>query len=758
MVRVDDATHAGSHPSDLVSGTPTDHVGRDARSLKEAQLADEQRYVDRVNNRLAEVRAEADELMRHALQHARIGTHAALVDRDVKVAEARRRARLLDAAHDEAVFGRLDLRDGERRYVARIGVRTPDQEPLAIDWRAPAAAAFYRATPEDPMGVVRRRVLHNRLGRVVDLEDDLLDPEAAPDDMPVIGDGAFIAALSRTRDGRMRDVVATIQRDQDEVVRAAADATVVLRGGPGTGKTVVALHRVAWLLFHHRRRFGSRGVLVIGPNPRFTAYIERVLPSLGEDGVVLRSLGDLFPGVVARRHDEPALAAVKGSDRMVRVLRRAAHAAPAGAPDRLRLVHRGTVIQLGNEDLARVRRNALRGGRRKPNRLRRAVRDALVDAAWRRYVAVTTSAGDPTPDADDRERFVDDVSEDDAMLDFMAAWWPVRGPEQVLAELTDQDRLARFAERGLRATDLTRLAGSWREIPTRGYSYLDVALLDELADLLGEAPARRSTLHADTPYVVNGEDLLTGEQRDDGDVTGEVTTFLDRATARPKQVEETAPEYGHIVVDEAQDLAPMQWRMLGRRGGHATWTVVADDAQRSWDDARAAEHAMSAALGSRRRLAFELTVNYRNPTEIAEIAATLLRRRRPDAVPARAVRGSGIPPLALGADARPEELPALARQAVEALLTEVDGTIGVITPMSRPLASTSEPLAGLPDRVQTLGALEAKGLEFDAVVLVAPAEIAAESPSGLRTLYVAVTRATRALVTVGPLGVELVLP
>lgn len=730
-------------------------TGRDPRTLKESQLADEQRYVDRVNTRLAELRVEADALMHEALQHARIGTHSALVDRDVKVAEARRRAYLLDSAHEEAVFGRLDLRDGERRYVARIGVRTPDQEPLAIDWRAPAAAAFYRATPEEPMDVVRRRVLHNRLGRVVDLEDDLLDPDAAPEDMPVIGDGAFIAALSRTRDGRMRDVVATIQRDQDEVVRAPADTTVVLRGGPGTGKTVVALHRVAWLLFHHRRRFGSRGVLVIGPNPRFTAYIERVLPSLGEDGVVLRSLGDLFPGVVARRHDEAALAAVKGSDRMVRLLRRAASAPPVGAPDRLRLVHRGTFFELGPAELDRLRADALRGGRRKPNRLRRAVRDALVQAAWRRYVAVATGAGDAAPDAEDRERFVDDVAEDDPVLDFMAAWWPVRTPVGVLAELGDPERLGRFAERTLRATDVERLAASWRDAATAGYSYLDVALLDELNDLLGEAPARRAAFREDDPYVVHGEDLRTGAQHDEGDTTAEVTTFLDRVTARPKVVEEAAPEYGHIVVDEAQDLAPMQWRMLGRRGGHATWTVVADDAQRSWDDAQAAERAMTSALGSRRGLSFELTVNYRNPAEIAEVAAALLRLRRPDAVPARAVRGSGRPPEAVGADAAPEQLAALARETAERLLGEVDGTIGVITPMSRPVDLAGAGTGPLPDRVQVLGALEAKGLEFDAVVLVAPAEIAAESPSGARTLYVAVTRATRALVTVGPLGREL---
>jgi len=238
------------------------------------------------------------------------------------------------------VFGRLDMKLSEIRYVGRIGVRTREHDSLVIDWRAPAAEAFYRATPENPQDVIRRRVLHSRGHAVIDIEDDLLDPTAAGD-LTIVGDGAFLASLARTRDGSMRDIVATIQREQDEVIRAPADGTVIVRGGPGTGKTAVALHRVAYLLFRHRRRFGTRGVLVVGPNRRFTAYIERVLPSLGEGSAVLRSLGELVDDASASVHDSPDLLRIKGAGVMARVLRRAVTDHAPGAPDQLTVVHAG---------------------------------------------------------------------------------------------------------------------------------------------------------------------------------------------------------------------------------------------------------------------------------------------------------------------------------------------------------------------------------------------------------------------------------
>ncbi|MGH3242703.1 MAG: HelD family protein, partial [Spirillospora sp.] len=319
-------------------------------TVKDREIAAEQRYVDLAYARLEQMRADAQDMIREGYRQSLAGTKGSLVDRDAMVHQAALRAQALDVADDGLVFGRLDLVPGEEgsgevRYIGRVGVRTSEHDSLVIDWRAPAAEDFYRATPEDPRGVVRRRVLHSRGHTVVDLEDDLLDPDAA-DGMTVVGDGAFLASLARTREGAMRDIVATIQREQDEVIRAPADGTVLVRGAPGTGKTAVALHRVAYLLFRHRRRFGSRGVLVIGPNRRFTAYIERVLPSLGEGSAALRSLGDLVEGVTATVHDPPGLARLKGADEMAAVLRRAVTDHAPGAPDELRAVFKGVVVTL----------------------------------------------------------------------------------------------------------------------------------------------------------------------------------------------------------------------------------------------------------------------------------------------------------------------------------------------------------------------------------------------------------------------------
>ncbi|MBW8805155.1 MAG: AAA family ATPase, partial [Catenulisporales bacterium] len=584
---------------------------------KEHEIAVEQAAVDAAYARLAQMREQAARRVRDSYQVAQGGTYAALVDRDVQVMEAAIWERSLENAYNELVFGRLDLKpetaggELETYRIGRLGVRTEDLEPLVVDWRAPAAAAFYQAAPEDPKGVVRRRVLHCRGDRVLDIEDDLLDPDNAPEGLPVVGDGAFIAALSRTRTGRMRDIVATIQREQDLVIRAPADISVVVTGGPGTGKTAVALHRVAWLLFQHRRRFGSRGVLVVGPNRRFTEYIERVLPSLGEGGAALRSLGDVVNGVEASRHEDPARAKLKGSPRMVRVLRKAANDAPWGAPKDVRLVYQGTFFTLEAPQLAGLRERMLRGSRR-PNAVRADVIRALQEAAWNAYQDAKRAAGDASPYdeypdlfEDDKRTFLADLRSQRQFADFVTAWWPQRTPLEVLRSLGDPAYLAEASQGVLSAADARLLAESWRAVDGvadgAGLSYSDVALLDELASLLGEGPRSTRAAAAANPYVVDGVNMLTGEEVDDGSdpETGgfrELSTFGERAAQRGAHVEEPDPdEFGHIVVDEAQDLSPMQWRMLARRGRHATWTVVADEAQSSWEDIAEARRSMDLA-------------------------------------------------------------------------------------------------------------------------------------------------------------------
>ncbi|MCD0451157.1 AAA family ATPase [Actinocorallia sp. API 0066] len=762
-------------------------AGPAAGQVKDAEIAAEQTTVDAAYVRLDEMRVEAEHLLREGFRQSQAGTRSSLVDRDAMVYQASLRTQALNVADDGLVFGRLDLRQAvteaaqngeapaaERKgplYVGRIGVRTRDHESLVVDWRAPAAEAFYRATPEDPRGVVRRRVLHSRGHRVIDIEDDLLQP-ALVDGLTVVGDGAFLASLARTREGAMRDIVATIQREQDVVIRAPADGTVIVRGGPGTGKTAVALHRVAYLLFHHRRRFGGRGVLIVGPNQRFTAYIERVLPSLGEGSAALRSLGDLVPGVTATRHDSPEVSRIKGAGSMAAVLRRAVADHPPGAPELLTVVHAGVVVRLDRVRLDKLRRQLHQRVSGSVNTARRKVAETLLDTLWDRFVEIGGLVDAP---GIKRSEFIANAR--DQLGDFLTTWWPIRTPAQVLRTLGDPERLRAAAGRELTPDQVGRLAASFTH--EDDWSYQDVALLDEIDAVLGRPPRAAGKVREDDPYVVDGVNILTGEEVADWEPEyRELSTSIERSE-RARRVDDEAEEatdFGHVVVDEAQDLSPMQWRMLGRRGRQATWTVVEDPAQSAWEDLDASRQAMNAALGiggdgggagpsrrpsrgqSRNRggrdrrgggartprrphHAFELTTNYRNSVEIAAVATRVLARAVPDAAPARAVRRTGYEAMvALHQDADRPALLHAARDAVVDLLGQVEGTIGVILPLGWPKETWD-----VPDRVQTLDVLEAKGLEFDAAVLVSPEEVAAQTPTGLRTLYVAVSRATQRL-------------
>src|SRR5690606_18808643 len=329
-----------------------------------------------VYERLEESAKVAESLLAEGMERGHIGHEGGLVERDAMVYQASRRLSALNAAHDGVGFGRWDLEGGEARYIGRIGVRDADRGILLVDWRAPAASLFYRATAQEPSGVVRRRVLRCRGDRVIGIEDELLDAEAAPDDMVVIGEGALLASLSRARDSSMHSVVATIQKEQDEAIRAPARGATIIGGGPGTGKTVVALHRAAYLLYTDRRRFEAGGVLVVGPSGVFMNYIERVLPSLGETSVTLRSVGEVIDGVRATLHAVPEVAALLGRSAMATVLARIVKAPPPGAPTRLELFYRDDRLVLESSDLARIRRRALAAGR--PNEVAATVRNALV--------------------------------------------------------------------------------------------------------------------------------------------------------------------------------------------------------------------------------------------------------------------------------------------------------------------------------------------------------------------------------------------
>ena len=796
-------------------------------SVRDQEVGVEQEHLDRVYRRLEEKIHEAEFLMNDAAKRGQVGTPGALAERDAQVFRAGIHLNRLNNEFEDFLFGRIDLllgKDGkkgpdgaytavepaegavgpdntaeiaETLHIGRIGVLDSDYAPLVIDWRAPAAAPFYRSTPVDPGRVVRRRVIRSKGRRVLGVEDDLMRPELkaslSGDELPVIGDGALMAALGQARSHTMRDIVASIQAEQDLVIRAPAASVTYVEGGPGTGKTAVALHRAAYLLYQDRRRYAG-GILIVSPTPLLVAYTEGVLPSLGEEGqVAIRAVGSLVDGAEATLYDSPAVARAKGSYRMLKVLRKAARGAleaPGGPgqasargrrngqaghsgqnghngqlafgdPDddfadsddepqapsatsttRLRVVAFGRRLELEAPELDRIRQNAL-SGTAPVNLLRPRARKLLLDALWARSGAGTRHT-DPELAAELRSSFDEDVSSEDSFIAFVDAWWPELAPSAVLEAMADEKRLGRWARRILNPGEVRRVA---RSLKRDGLSVHDVAMLDELQAILG-APARPRRKRDLDPL-----DHLTGLEE-------LMPVREETQRERAERLAQERTEYAHVIVDEAQDLTPMQWRMIGRRGRHATWTVVGDPAQSSWSDPDEAAEARDEALGTRPRRRFELTVNYRNPAEIAELAAKVLALAMPGSTSPSAVRSTGVRPRFVGTNnghsvatnnghgtAVRDSLAKTVREEAARLLDQVDGTVGVVVAMNR-RAEAARWLAGLGDRVVALGSLEAKGLEYDATVVVSPAEIADESPAGLRVLYVALTRATQQLTVV----------
>ena len=707
------------------------------------ELAAEQRHVDRVYSELDKASARARSVAAEGMARgrtertgeARDEEMTGLFERDALVFHAARRQHALDTQHEGLVFGRLDLDnpvadvdrlpEREVRYIGRLGIRDDEYEPLVIDWRAPAAAPFYRATPVEPMGVLRRRVLRCRGPVVIGAEDDLMVPEA-PEDLVVLGDGALMAALTRSRGPQMRDIVATIQRHQDEAIRAPARGVTEITGGPGTGKTVVALHRAAYLLYADRRRYESGGILVVGPSAAYTAYIERVLPSLGEDSVAMRALGDVVDAVSTDRYDTPAAAAVKGSLRMREVLARAARDLPPGAPEEFRAFVAGYAVRLDAAVLQRVRTHVLR---QHPHNLGMdAARRTLAEVAQR-------SVGHP-----DREDFLHRFADHLDVERFLAAWWPQLDPREVLLWLADSERLKAASAGLLDAGEVQALRRSLEvAVETGSWSIADVALIDELAARLGPV---QEPPEQDRGFLEIEELDTFMEWRGSSQGVEAVEPAYETI---PQDTRERllvgrvgmASDYAHVLVDEAQDLSPMQWRMLGRRGRRASWTVVGDAAQSSWPLASEAAPARAAAFGSQEYRLFHMSTNYRNAREIFDYAAEVIRRDVPDADIPDAVRETGVHPRVepLGDDASRS-----VGSALGWLLEQVDGTVAVITP-HRYAAQLAGWDGAADGRVRLVAPMSAKGLEWDATVVVHPAEIARESPGGIRTVYVALTRA-----------------
>ncbi|MFG1799391.1 HelD family protein [Micromonospora carbonacea] len=712
------------------------------------------------------------------------GTQQARSQRDSAVKMYAEQVEQYSAVENGLCFGRLDTDDDARRYIGRIGIfdTSGDYDPLLMDWRAPAARAFYLATAANPQGVRRRRHLRTRQRKVVALNDEVLDLATASPTAheELTGEASLLAALNAGRTGRMRDIVETIQAEQDRIIRADLPGTLVVQGGPGTGKTAVALHRAAYLLYTHRRELATRGVLLVGPNETFLRYISQVLPALAETGVLLRTPGDLFPGVSARRAEPARTAALKGRAEMTQVLAAAVRDRQWVPDEPLEIEVEREVLPLAPETVRTARDRARRSGR--PHNLARAVFDVEVVHALAAQVAERIGA-DPLGGANlleeaDVAEIRRELREEPGVRAALDQLWPVLTPQRLLADLyADPDRIA-AATPGW--TDADRAA--LRREPG-GWTPADVPLLDEAAELLGEddraAEARRARLRAlqreyaegvleiargsrsiDVEDEAEGGEILGVADLLDADRLLERQESSDGLTTAQRAAADRSWAFGHVIVDEAQELSPMAWRLLMRRCPSRSMTIVGDVAQTgalagtpSWGEA------LEPYVAQRWRLE-ELTVSYRTPAEIMSVAAGVLAEIDPQLRPPRSVRRSGVPPWERAVDGG-----RLAGELADAAVAEAadltDGRLGVIVPAGRVDALGAALLAVLPEaavgdhpelesRVVLLTVAQAKGLEFDTVLVVDPDGIVAESPRGHSDLYVALTRATQRLGVLRP--------
>ncbi|WP_246268998.1 HelD family protein [Acrocarpospora macrocephala] len=663
------------------------------------------------------------------------GTRQARVEREVAAGEHVRRLAQLNAVERGLCFGRIDLgrmdESGETLYIGRIGLRNDEHETVLVDWRAPAARPFYAATPSAPAGLVRRRHLRTRGRTVIGVDDEVFDLTGMSDGdrNALVGEAALLAALQRGRTGRMGDVVATIQTEQDRVIRSGLHGTLVVQGGPGTGKTVAALHRAAYLLYTYRDTLARRGVLVVGPNAIFSRYIEQVLPSLGETDVVLSSVGELFPGVAATHVDTPAVALIKGDLRMVEAM--------AGAvADRQRVPDGDLEIELDALTLVVPHAVCVQARKRAARHLHNVGRKLFALDLLRALARDEARQLDAPDDEEDLEYARKVLWQEPAVRAAIDALWPALTPYQLVADLfADRERLTAA---GLSEALLRPAGAPW--------TVDDVPLLDEAAELLGQEPQSRAqrlaAQRARQEEELYAREVLTITGQEDIDAAAFADWHNDRGpdgTTASRAAADRGWIYGHVIVDEAQELSAMAWRMVMRRVPTRSMTVVGDLGQTgSPAGARSWSEMLDGYVEWREE---RLTVNYRTPKEIMDVAADVLRAVAPDQEPPRSVR-HGEPPHAI--QATPGTLPGVLADLVA---TPGDGRIAVITTDARyaevaallPEAVTLDPLDS---PVALLTVTRSKGLEFDEVVVVAPEEMAG------RELYVAITRATRRLTVV----------
>lgn len=743
-----------------------------------AQLHEEQQAVSRAYDRLdalrAQVRARLD-TVRAAGSH---GSPTQRTERDSFATMYEDRLTQLRAVEDRLVFGRLDNAKGEHRYIGRLGLSDERHEPILTDWRAEAARPFYEATPSSHGDIVMRRHITLNFREVVGVEDEVLDVHSdqvgqASSAGTLTGEGALLASLNAKRTGKMTDIVATIQAEQDRIIRADLNQAVVVQGGPGTGKTAVALHRAAYLLYTHRRALERSGVLVIGPSSTFLHYIDQVLPSLGETGVVSRTIADLIPGVIATGHDDPRAAKLKGERRMAKAIANAV-AARERIPSELPTIRiNGFTCPMLRVDLEQAITDAKRT-RQPHNKARESFVHSMLIAMRNRYVEQL----DYTPEQAELNDVMQQLRMNDALRKTLnLAWLPMTDTWLVDQLFAKPDQLRCFApwleERDIRT--LTRPKGS-------PFTISDVPLLDEAMELLGPDPkavARQKALDAKRAEEEQfAQDTLAQAGIGSGIITSQMLVDningMDAELTAQRAGADREWTYGHVVVDEAQELTAMDWRMLIRRCPSRSFTIVGDVAQTSaLGGTRSWRRMMDPLFGPHNWSLNELTINYRNPKEVSQLACDFASAEGLYISTVNAVRGVADSVRRLTLTDESLLADAVAHQAIDLVRAHVgaDGTgrVAIIAPdallaslRARVYAELRQTLApkeferlssqsSWDEQVTICSTRTVKGLEYDAVMVVQPGRIEEDAPSRIvaaSDLYVAMTRPTQRLLIV----------
>lgn len=724
-------------------------------------VAEEQDFVDRAYSRLDQLRSQYREQRQKIDANHGVGNAQGWTERDALATHFAELSSRLDNVEERLVFGRLDMKDHATHYIGRISLLDEHSSPLLVDWRAPISAPFYQATAQEPLGVVRRRHIATRARTVTSVEDELLDVDQAQHQgLTLQGEGALMSALSSARSGRMGDIVATIQGEQDRVIRASDRGILVVQGGPGTGKTAVALHRAAYLLYTQREKLERSGVLIIGPSRTFLRYIEQVLPSLGESGVVQMTIGDIVPGLSAQDDDPVDIAAIKGRAAFSRILREAVRLIP-------RLPERDQVLQVWNrrvtlrvKDVQEALSRARRSGR-PHNVARESFAMGLMELLAGRLIV---EAGDASTtadiDPDDLKTWMSEIRDSvDARRAINLAWMPTQAPAFLRKLWSRPDLLAqanRKAGTPLSVEDLNLLYRTQDQPLTIS----DIPLIDELEELLGtldlaSAQKRRAEEQREKEERERANEALKATGLGGGIVTADMLMRQTQEAPSLRPLAERARAdrswtYGHIVIDEAQDLSPMAWRCLLRRCPSRSMTVVGDLDQKR---GHRRPHSWKQALGPAARAfseEFVLSISYRTPRALTRIAqAVMAQHGTPVLYPMEAVRD--VPNCYQVSYTHKDTLKECVSQVVSTLEERLDreegegkGRICVIVPddQAQLWHADESGASALDQRVSYLTAAGSKGLEFDSVVVVEPGEIL-EQGSG--DLFVALTRATHDL-------------